>query len=519
MYRYKKIPRYAVFSAVTALTISILLTSLRSKTSSTPTTILFEVATNTAALWLIFFPGLVLLHFYREQKAKTPKIVEGTKLISPAKFNKIIQGDGIGIPCLIKGKTQLLRIPSYKERYHTLIMGDSGTGKSTIFHSLLLQTRARGETAIVYDPSLQFWTRHAQAGDTLLYPLSPLCPNWIISREISNPLNAKAVSKSFLPDKDEIAIKKDFWDSSSQRIFRTLLLRLKRENKGTAELLQWLRDPQEIDNTVLNTEHAYLINQDAPEQRSGVLASLSEVADILTLLPTTGTSFSFHDWCQNRTGWIFIGTRGEEEREALRPLISAWLDIALGKLMLFEDEDAPLTRVFIDELPTLQRLPKLKTAVAEGRKYNLRFCLGFQGRSQVKEIYGEAAEALLSTPATKIILRTSNYDAATWGADTIGKPMQERPSQSYSESYGSPLQGIPRDSFSHKTDQHTDHLVIPNTIQNLADRAGFLRFAQYVVPIQFDYCDLPKRNFLHQQKELPQSNVLTLPAPAKMGNS
>ena len=518
MYRYKKLPRYAVFSAVTALTISILITGLRSQSLSSATQLLFEVVRNTATLWLLFFPGLVLLHFYREQKAKTPKIIEGTKLISPAEFNNIIKGDGIGIPCLIKGQTQLLTIPSYKERYHTLIMGDSGTGKSTIFHSLLLQTRTRGETAIIYDPSLQFWTRHAQAGDILLYPLSPLCPNWIISREISNPLNAKAVSKSFLPDNQDTAIKKDFWDSSSQRIFRALLLRLKQEQKGTAELLQWLRNFEEIDKTVQNTEHAYLINQDAPEQRSGVLASMSEVADILSLLPTTGTPFSFHDWSQHRKGWIFIATQGEEEREALRPLISAWLDIAFGKLMLFEDEDAPLTRVFIDELPTLQRLPKLKTAIAEGRKYNLRFCLGFQGRSQVKELYGEAAEALLSTPATKIILRTSNYDAATWGADTIGKPMQERPSQSYSESYGSPLQGIPRDSFSHRTERYTDHLVIPNTIQNLDDRTGFLRFAQYVVPIHFDYYDLPKKNFLHQHTALPQNKVLALPAPVKILN-
>lgn len=515
MYSYKKFPRYAVFSAVTALTISLSLTALRSQDFSSPGTLLLVIAVKTTALWLLFFPGLVFLHLHREQKAKTSKIIEGTKLISPAEFNQIIQGDGIGIPCLIKGKAQLLNIPSYKERYHTLILGDSGTGKSTIFHSQLFQTRARGEQAIIYDPSLQFWKKHAQPGDILLHPLSSRCPHWIISREITNPLNAKAIAKSFLPDKDDTSIKKDFWDSSSQRIFRALLLRLKAEGKGTAELLHWLRHPDEIDNTVKMTEHAHLITKDAPDQRSGVLATLSEVAELLSLLPTTGTPFSFQDWNKNRQGWIFIGTRGEEERDALRPLISAWLDIALGKLMLFEDEDAPLTRVFIDELPTLQRLPKLKTAVAEGRKYNLRFCLGFQGCSQVKELYGESAEALLSTPATKIILRTSNYDAATWGANTIGKPMQERPAHSYSESYSSLLNGLPRDSFSHRTERFTDHLVIPNTIQNLEDRTGFLRFAEYVVPIHFDYFILPIKNKFSDRKALPERKIIALPSPLK----
>jgi hypothetical protein len=515
VYEYKKLRRSAVLSAVAALTISFSFAGLRSE-SVPPGTVLFAVGIKTTALWLLFFPGLVFLHRHRERKAQVTKVIEGTKLLSPAAFNKTVQGDGIGIPCRIARKTELLKIPANKERYHTLIMGDSGTGKSTIFHSLLCQTRDRGEFAIIYDPSLQFWKRHARPGDILLHPLSPHCPNWIISREITNPLNAKAIAKSFLPDKEETTIRKDFWDSSSQRIFRAALLRMKLENKGTADLLGWLRNPQEIDKTVRNTEHAYLIAQDAPEQRGGVLGTLSEVAEILSLLPTTGSPFSFHDWSQNRQGWIFIGSQGEEERDALRPLISAWLDIALGKLMLHEDETAPLTRVFLDELPTLQRLPKLKTAVSEGRKYNLRFCLGFQGRSQVKDIYGESAEALLSTPATKVILRTSHYDAATWGADTIGRPLQERPSQSYSESYGSLLQGIPRDSFSHRTERRTEHLVIPNVIQNLEDRTGFLRFDKYVVPIEFDYFDLPNRNHPIHQTTLPRSGVLSLPSPMKV---
>lgn len=515
MYRHKKYPRYAVMSAVAALAISSLLIALKGGSSPLFNNIAIEMVVRSTLLWLFLFLGCIWVDRQWARKKQATQVIEGTTILPPARFNKVIRGDGIGIPCLVNGQTQLLKIPSDKERYHCLIAGDSGTGKSTIIHSMLLQARTRGETCIIYDPSCEFWKKHSQPGDLLLHPLSPHCPNWQITREITNPLNAKAVANSFLPDGNDISIKKDFWNLSAQRIFRALLLRLQREGKGTAELLGWLREPKEIEKTVERTEHAYLIDERAPEQQIGVLASLSEVAELLSLLPTRGKPFSFHDWSQHRRGWIFIGTRGEEEREALRPLISAWLDIALGKLMLQEDKNAPLTRIFLDELPSLRRLPKLKSAVTEGRKYNVRFCLGFQGRSQVCEIYGKAAEALLSTPATKIILRTSHYEAAAWGADIIGKPRQERPSQSYSESYASMLQGIPRDSFSHRTERFVEHLIIPNTIQNLEDRTGYLRFGGYVTPIRFDYVSIPPKSRFPERQALPERQVLALPSPSR----
>ena len=35
-------------------------------------------------------------------------------------------------------------------------MGDTGTGKSTLIRRILLQIEERGETAIVYDPALDY---------------------------------------------------------------------------------------------------------------------------------------------------------------------------------------------------------------------------------------------------------------------------------------------------------------------------------------------------------------------------
>ena len=74
----------------------------------------------------------------------------------------------------------------------------------------------------------------------------------------------------------------------------------------------------------------------------------------------------------------------------------------------------------------LQRLPQLHTAITENRKSQNPVILGFQGRSQMEARYGEDAEAMLSQPATKIFLRTTEPKAAKWVSEAIGEIEIER---------------------------------------------------------------------------------------------
>ena len=90
----------------------------------------------------------------------------------------------------------------------------------------------------------------------------------------------------------------------------------------------------------------------------------------------------------------------------------------------------------LDELASLQRLPQLHTAITENRKSNNPVVLGFQGRSQLETRYGHDAEAMLSQPATKIFLRTSEPHAAKWIADTLGDIEIERLRESRSSARG-----------------------------------------------------------------------------------
>ena len=109
-------------------------------------------------------------------------------------------------------------------------------------------------------------------------------------------------------------------------------------------------------------------------------------------------------------------------REALRPLISLWIDTLVLRLLNEPMPDQKPVWFVIDELASLQRLPQLHTAITENRKSQNPVILGFQGRSQMEARYGQDAEAMLSQPATKIFLRTTEPRAAKWVAGCTVRP-------------------------------------------------------------------------------------------------
>ncbi len=53
-----------------------------------------------------------------------------------------------------------------------MIMGDTGAGKSVLQRRILTQVAERGETAIVYDPALEYTPQffNADRGDLILNP-------------------------------------------------------------------------------------------------------------------------------------------------------------------------------------------------------------------------------------------------------------------------------------------------------------------------------------------------------------
>ena len=410
--------------------------------------------------------------------------LKGPELVSVSQFNRRHRADGVGFAQQMGrlGRTSWVRVPRTAESSHFLIIGDSGTGKSSLIRQMLLQIESRGETAIVYDPALEYTPQFysPERGDVILNPLDARSRYWSPGDEWRQEAETLTLATSLFPDRYH---ENAFFTEAPRRIFAHLLT----FRPSPGELAKWLCHEEEIDRRLAGTAYAALIDRHGPAQRAGVLASLNMVADTLELLPAernTSKRWSAAAWSIDRTGWLFL-TSTPETRPRLVPLTSLWLDTLVLRLMNQGQPRRSRTWFVLDELASLQRLPQLHTAITENRKSNNPVVLGFQGRSQLEARYGRDAEAMLSQPATKIFLRTSEPHAAKWIADTIGDIEIERLRESRSSGRGS--------QQSYGLERQVEPLVMASEISGLPSLHGVLKLGNLVVRMAVPFVDLPNK--------------------------
>jgi hypothetical protein len=415
----------------------------------------------------------------RRKELKYGRRLKGPVLLTPKEFNKTVNGDGIGF--VTTEAKEMMRIPLQAEAQHIELMGDTGAGKTTLIMQVLRQIQSRGQAAIVYDPACEFIQRFydEKREDIVLNPLDERCPYWGPSEELRRKAEAKAIAASlYQPTSDR---KGEFFTETPQKIFAHLLT----YGPNPQQLVEWLSKPAEIDHRVQGTEMEAMIAKGAQQQRNGVLASLGLVADSLRMLPTKeqakNKTWSATEWSVTRKGWIFI-TSSPTEREALRPLHSLWIDLLVMRLLTAPQENQTPVWFVLDELASLQRLPQLHTAITENRKSKNPLVLGFQGKAQLEVIYGHLAEVMLSQPATKIFLKTTEPKAAEWVSNAIGKVEIERMKETHFD--GS------RSGRNFAVDRQIEPLVMDSEISGLENRHAFLKLGNNVARFHFEYMDV-----------------------------
>ncbi len=471
-----------------------------------------------ASTWVLAIP----FDRKRAMERRDGRRLKGPEMLTVAGFNHKLKADGIGFPnaqrrtfgeWLLRRDASMVRIPEAMENSHISATGDTGAGKSSILFAILFQVRERNESAIIHDSALEFTEAlyDESRGDIVLNPLDDRMPYWNPADEIQHEAEALTIATSLFPDNHNI--QNQFFVEAPRKIFAHLLtLRPTPE-----ELVWWLSHEQELDRRLKGTELAAMIYPGAAAQRAGVLASLNMVAGAFKLLPRkddTTRIWSTIEWAKKRQGWIFL-TSTPETRERLLPLTSLWLDLLVLRLMNQGRPGPCRTWFVLDEVANLQRLPQLHTAMTENRKSGNPVVLGFQGRSQLEKRYGLDAETMLSQPATKIFLRTTEPKAAKWISDAIGEVELELVKETRTDSRDR------RNSRSFHKDRTTQPLLLPSEIQGLPDLEGYIKHGNLVtrfrtLPIERDAM---ARGFLPRRPILPPPPTpeRTNPAPGSNG--
>lgn len=412
-------------------------------------------------------------------------------------------------------------IPKDSEPAHFLIVGAPGTGKSVTYKEMAEVIRKRGERAIFYDPSGEMVENFYREGhDVILSPFDARGRAWDIWTECKEDYEFDQLATSFIPDQKS---NDPFWATAARIVFAAMARKLathpQRSNKLLVDKIL-NADMEEIIGFLKGTEGASILSEGAEKMASSVRAVMATYIRPLKYLQDNGPTFSIKEWVRNDDGdqWVFI-TRKDDQKDVVKPLITAWLDTASSAILSMEPCRDRRIWLLIDELPSLNRLPTITDTLAQSRKFGGCGVLGVQSYPQLVSIYGrDEADTLAGMCSTWAVFRFNEERSAKWASLGLGSIEQLETNEGIS--YG--VNDI-RDGVSLNRQRHVRPIVLPTEIQFLPDLVGYLKLGRSFPVAQFKLKRKPLKKiaegFIHRDLKGDLLEAVEAAPEAKDGNS
>ena len=433
-----------------------------------------------------FIISMIILSCYwgsRGFKRQKTQILKGYELVTPKALKRKVKKMG-GSPIEIG----LIPLPLNAECEHMMITGTTGAGKTNAIYSLLKQIRALGHKVIIIDTNTGFTSRFFDAEkDKLINPFDARTKNWDLWKEFQEEYDFDEFSESLIPGESY----DKFWTKAAQQLFSTAAFQMKKNNTPNIQnLLEDLlsKSIQDIYKLFSGTLVSAYVDPANEKTALGIRATLVSALRNLKYLEGSGEPFSIREWLMDdkQKGWLFLSSL-PTQREALKPLLSAWLSIAVKGLMSLGENRDRRVWFIIDELASLNRIPALLQGLAETRRYGGCFVLGFQDLYQLDTIYGnQTVRTLGALTGTKIVFRVDSH-----GAKQISELFGEQETREFNESISFGAHQM-RDGVSLTDQQKIRPLISSADIMKLNNFEAYLKFPRNlpVAKIKFDFQNL-----------------------------
>jgi type IV secretory pathway TraG/TraD family ATPase VirD4 len=365
-------------------------------------------------------------------------------------------------------------IPTSLETLHFLIGGRTGTGKTVAIKEMLSSIIPRGDRVIITDPNGDFLSRFWKKGDVILNPFDRRGVGWSIFNELNSTYDHERFAKSVIPPSRSTHDAE--WHGYAQLLFAETTKRLFQEKRySTQELSQWLTlKPVEELAAFLSGTGTAAAGLFDPGAAKALASTRFIIASYLAAHQYLKEgSFSLKKWLKNEKGGNLFITWRENMAEALRPLISTWLDILCTSILSLPPSEKRRIWIIIDELASLERLNSLEAALTKGRKHGLRIVTGLQSTAQLENLYGrEKSIVLRSCFSNLLILGGTSSDSQT--AEDFSRGLGEQDLERIQTSTTQTRQGSQRTKINQRI---RERIVLPSEITNLPSLNGYLSLA------------------------------------------
>jgi len=436
-----------------------------------------------------------------ERDADTARIL-GPKWRLKARFvsHATLVSAGLYEPYRIAG----VAYPWRAEQSHTMLVGTTGTGKSTAMKDLLRQIRQRRGRAVVFDLTGTFVEGfYNEDTDIILNPFDTRCPTWSPFADAHTREHFKEASQALVPMSDGGG--EQFWPESARMLFVETCVRLVEQGRGNNQALSdvlMTSKLADLHRHVLKTVAAPLTDPEAKRMAESIRATFNTYAQALMTLPTGGKEYSIRDWVQaiddepekpaERSGSILFITAQHVHLRSVRVLLTMWLSTAINTLMSMPGDQRDIRLWFmLDEIGALHNIPAIVSGMQTSRNYGGAFVLGVHTMAQLRDTYGDnVAETVSSLAKTKLLMNTRDRQTQDWESAQVGDGEWTEMEENWS--YGA---SNVRDAATLQKKVKLEPLVINSEFGELPDLYGYLKFPQGLPAalVKLAYVKYPKR--------------------------
>lgn len=413
--------------------------------------------------------------------------IDTRKGFKGAKFDRHLRGTEMTTPNELKRKTKErdkkkkqvtvaeIPIPLEIETLHFLLNGATGTGKSVSMRELSFSAMLRGDRMVILDPNGDMLSKFGREKDIILNPYDSRSKGWSIFNEIRNDFDFERFALSLVPrgasdDGEE-------WREYGRLIVECVSRKLNEAgDRSIKSLFHWctIAEMEELRDFLEGTKAQSLFAGSSEASKALTSARFVLSSSLSKHVDMPGGDFSIRDWLDDEKGGNIYITWREDMAEALKPIISTWVDIYFSSVLSLPESKTRRLWAFIDELASLSKLPSLEAALTKVRKHGLRVVAGLQSTAQLDRIYGrEEAQTIRACFRSLVVLGGSKDDPQTNEdmSKSIGEHEVER------DRFSMNMGGDRPNTSSQSKERNRERVIMPSEIATLPNLEAIIALA------------------------------------------
>ena len=364
------------------------------------------------------------------------------------------------------------------EQSHVMLVGTTGTGKTTVLRNLVSQAIERKDRCVIFDLTGHYVEAfYDPERDYILNLNDKRCETWSVFNDCETQSEFVSAANALIPASH--GSEGGFWERAARTLFVEMCVKLKSlgmtTNKALSdELLK--ASLKQIHERLKGTVADPLTSPDAAKMAQSIRAVLNTHGEALRFLPEGGKPFSIKEWIKrdNDEASILFITAQYVHLDTSRELLTLWMNIAINTHMTLKHTRTLRTWFIFDELAALHQLPALERGMQTARSFGGAFVLGLHNFAGLRKAYGDdGAQNIISLANTSMMLRVKDRETAQECSDLIGYRKVRTMDEAYS--YGAHQT---RDASTISPTTKEEALVIADDITSLPNLTGYIRFPE-----------------------------------------